>query len=161
MFSRNSLGSNHNNDFDRELYLETSEDDQFLPPASQSKISPKFWSRPLLSTIIIHLLLFSLNLIIVSVYGNAWFSSKGIYEALPESSKFEITLSYPISQQESNIYWGPMRNFILYEKHKFISRPIYKANGEIDENQPTAFNGPPRPELENEWNKLMKCNIPS
>ncbi|KZL85359.1 hypothetical protein CI238_07372, partial [Colletotrichum incanum] len=86
--------------------------------------------------IIVHMMLLCLNLIIVSLYGENLFMSKNIQDSVYSSNS--------------------LRNSMKYEERLFMNRPIYKAGGEINDHQPTAFNGPPRPELEDEWARLMK-----
>lgn len=43
-----------------------------------------------------------------------------------------------------------------YESRRFELLAIYKHDGEVNGHKPTSFNGPPRPELEAEWEKLME-----
>ncbi|POR31340.1 Uncharacterized protein TPAR_08442 [Tolypocladium paradoxum] len=51
---------------------------------------------------------------------------------------------------------APFRNAISYEQRQFELLAIYLNNGTLNPHKTNAFNGPPREELEDQWDHLMK-----
>ncbi|KAI1203434.1 hypothetical protein F5X97DRAFT_340617 [Nemania serpens] len=120
-----------------------SDDGPFLSTTTRRKhISPRvtlisarfkgYWP-----VILIHLGLIAIHFLILALY-----ASKG---------------SYPLKcEMESVLARNPLKNKIVYEEHRFELQAIYAHNGTVNRHKPTNFTGPPRPELEEAWDSLMK-----
>jgi hypothetical protein len=50
---------------------------------------------------------------------------------------------------------APAKDSIDFETRPFQQSVIYLPNGTMNPNQPTNFNGDPRPELEDAWRRIM------
>lgn len=60
----------------KELEADAHENEDFLDSRSRLRKPLRSWLQTHLWSIIVHLMLLCLNLVIVSMYGEAWFSSK-------------------------------------------------------------------------------------
>ncbi|PYH94052.1 hypothetical protein BO71DRAFT_477182 [Aspergillus ellipticus CBS 707.79] len=49
-----------------------------------------------------------------------------------------------------------LQSSMQYEKHHFELLAIYRHNGDLNPHKTNNFSGPPRPELEEAWDKLLK-----
>lgn len=94
------------------------------------------WLRKNWLTIVLHVALLLANLLFVALFttGNPFKTTWTIDQVI-----------------ESN----PLSSRFKYEPRRFELFAIYKHDGSLNPHKPTAFNGPPRPELEAEWDKLM------
>lgn len=52
-----------------------------------------------------------------------------------------------------------MKDSFKPEQRSFELLAIYNHDGDVNPHKPNAFNGPPRKELEDDWDKLMKSKI--
>ena len=141
------------------------EEEAFLPPSrarwrreqsltrTSKSLFRRFWP-----TIVLHLTLLALNISVVTVY--ATMGKFGVSLApVIESSKSILQL--PCLEKGDKEVIGlmkidPLRNVIGYEARRFELLAIYEHDGDVNPHKPNAFNGPPRQELEDEWDKLMQ-----
>ncbi|KAM4064468.1 hypothetical protein HRG_005163 [Hirsutella rhossiliensis] len=100
-----------------------------------SRHSRKSWFSHHRRTILIHLAFLCANAFVLMAYASGWLSLR----YLPDPH-----------------YLTPFRNVISYEQREFELLAIYLSNGTLNPHKSNAFSGPPRKELENEWDHLMK-----
>lgn len=55
---------------------------------------------------------------------------------------------------------APLRNAIHYEGRHFDTSLIYLDEETLNPQKTTSFNGPPRPNLDEAWHDLLKCECP-
>ncbi|PYI02917.1 hypothetical protein BO78DRAFT_422077 [Aspergillus sclerotiicarbonarius CBS 121057] len=116
---------------------EAAEEEGFLN-ATQSRREPFWkpsWVRDHWRSITIHLIILSLNILLVLFYHIPWSNSGYI--------------RYP------DITTSPLRDAIVYRPQVFETLAIYRHDGTLNPHKTNAYNGPPRPELEGAWDKLM------
>ncbi|KJZ71683.1 hypothetical protein HIM_08921 [Hirsutella minnesotensis 3608] len=86
-------------------------------------------------TTLIHLVFLCANVFVLTAYASRWMSRRDLHD--PHS----LT---------------PFKEVISYEQRQFEVLAIYLSNGTLNPHKSNAFGGPPRKELEDEWNHLMK-----
>ncbi|OOF98774.1 hypothetical protein ASPCADRAFT_512947 [Aspergillus carbonarius ITEM 5010] len=115
---------------------ETAEEEGFLIAQSRSVSARKYcWVQDHWRSITIHVFILSLNILLVLIYHVPWF-------------KPEYVL-YP------DITTSPLQHAIEYRSQVFETLAIYRHDGTLNPHKTNAYNGPPRPELEEAWDKLM------
>ncbi|XRM42745.1 hypothetical protein ABZX51_005954 [Aspergillus tubingensis] len=114
---------------------ETAEEEGLLsaPRPTTRLLSRSSWLKEY--SIRIHLSLLFLNVLMFIAYTFPW--SKPTYIAYPD------------------IAASPLRTAVEYEPRRFETLAIYRHDGSLNPHKTNAYNGPPRPELEEAWDKLM------
>ena len=130
-----------------------SSDDGIEPLAARSLVLSSFRGHLF---IYLHCILLAFNLLVALLY-SPW--SLLICSHGPQNHACKFCLSLSLSSLENGITFWPYtaaaRDVIKFEGKKFELKGIYQADGTVNPDKPTNFNGSPRPELDKAWDDLI------
>ncbi|CAK43888.1 hypothetical protein M747DRAFT_356016 [Aspergillus niger ATCC 13496] len=125
-------------------------DDDSFPEFPRAQRGPKHgisWFRRYWCSVAVHIALLLLNGLLVTLYASMFLMPKTHLG----SSKIMAELC--------SAFKDTLQDNIKLEKHRFELLAIYRHDGDLNPHKTNNFSGPPRPELEEAWDRLMKSSM--